>query len=376
MIWYKKTPVENQICSMEYWTYINSDEVVNCIVDVKRGKPFDVVGLKLQTIENINKKILDISSSRIELYGKKEKLHSVEKCPVCDHSKSELTVEIYNAEYHKCNQCSHYFVKFRPTDESIKNFYRKNTAYQKEYADVSNIEKRINEIALPKAKWTISNYRNIYGKNPTKVLDIGAGSGHFVKACKKLGINCHGVEISESGVRFAKNHMGINLLQIDFLNEWQSLDMYDIVTFWGVIEHVPKPVKMLIAGKQVIGEDGMIAVGVPRWDSVSTAVQAQYPNSVIRHLDPLGHINCFSDSSLATALLISGFYPRSAWYFGMDFYELLIQLSLTIDNTNLLSKNKKIISNMQNHLDMGLLSDSMAFLGTTKNLFNDRSNEF
>ena len=41
-------------------------------------------------------------------------------------------------------------------------------------------------------------------------------------------------------------------------------------------------------------------------------------------------MNCFSDTSLAVALDAEGFSPVAAWYFGMDAYELLVQIALQL----------------------------------------------
>ena len=46
---------------------------------------------------------------------------------------------------------------------SINLYYSSNKEYQKTYADKATTEKRIKEIALPKAKWTIEQYIKING---------------------------------------------------------------------------------------------------------------------------------------------------------------------------------------------------------------------
>jgi len=367
IVWNKKHPIETRSDQIEVWVCETDDEVIKCDLHVKRGKPFDVTSLKSDIINNFADKVKEIRSSRIDLYKQKDRLEIVDQCPICTNNKSKKSLVIYHAEYHQCQHCSHYYIKYRPTLSSFKEFYSKDISYQKTYADKTTIEKRINEIAAPKAKWAIGQYKKIYGEHPKNILDVGAGSGHFVEACNRLGVKTTGVEISKLGVEFAHDYLNIELMQIDFTNDWQKLDKFDLVTFWGVIEHTHYPVKMLSTGKKILNDKGIIIAGVPRWNCFSTAVQRQFSNTVIRHLEPLGHINCFTDSSLATALILSGFYPRAAWYYGMDFYELIMQLSMQISSKSLFDISKNMISVLQNSLDMGLLSDSMVLLGVVQN---------
>ena len=117
------------------------------------------------------------------------------------------------------------------------------------------------------------------------------------------------------------------------------------------------------ASKMISGKRGLVITEVPRWDSFSTAIQNAFPNSIVRHLDPLGHINCFTDTSLATAYKMNNLDIVAAWYFGMDAYELVIQISYLLNENKVIKELKPYISNFQNRLDLAMLSDGMVFAG-------------
>ncbi len=361
--WTKKQSFEVSKSQFETW-YLNYEgQKKEFEVYVERGKPFDVAGLKKLSINEYLKKVESVSSSRLNLYKDKNNLDFVKYCPVCKSEKSNKSLEIYKASYHQCNYCTHYYVKYRPTSEAITNYYSSNEEYQKTYADKATTEKRIREIALPKAVWTIEQYIRINGKHPNSILDVGTGSGHFVEACNRLGLNAEGIEISKTGINFARDNFGIELLELDFTIDWEKLDKYDIVTCWGIIEHTIHPVIILKTANNVLNDKGIVTAGVPRWNSFGSKIQTMFPSTIIRHLDPLGHINCFTDSSLATALVNAGFNLQAAWYYGMDVYELLYQLALLFEDDDFIEKSKIIIAGAQDSIDSGLLSDSMVFLG-------------
>jgi hypothetical protein len=165
------------------------------------------------------------------------------------------------------------------------------------------------------------------GRKPASVVDVGAGGGHFVEGARRAGAAASGFELSKTSRAFAKAAFGLDLRSDDFLSA--QLTRVDVITMWGLLEYVQEPRRFLDRARAALTADtGMLVVEVPRFDALGTAAQAVNPRNVARHMDPTTHINCFSDSSLATVLVGAGFAPVAVWYFGMDAYELLVQCAL------------------------------------------------
>jgi SAM-dependent methyltransferase len=251
---------------------------------------------------------------------------------------------------------------YRPHKEYLYNFYKNDAEYQSTYADKRTLQIRLKQVVIPKVEYIIGQYKKKWGKQPKSILDVGAGSGHFVYACRNLGMDCDGIEISQSGIKFCYDNFGIKLIDDDFICNSDQCK-YDIVTFFGVIEHVPFPVEMLKAAQHALTNEGMILTEVPRLESISTASHFEFPKSIVRHLDPLDHIQCFSDSSLATSFILSNYEIFSAWYYGMDIYELFSQLAYNYQNDNFLIRIKPHINKLQYFIDMARLSDLMILVG-------------
>lgn len=364
MNWKRTSPFKSSPIQQEIWTFEDGSRTKEFLVQVSMGKPIDILSLKIQKAADFRAKIDSVRSSRNQIYTNKQNLEDVLTCPVCGISSKETTpmLTIHSAVYSQCPKCGHVYTLTKPTDAFLSEFYKTSTEYQKTYADKSTQADRLKWISKPKAQYVLAEYKNRYGRLPKKVLDIGAGSGHFVYQLRQMGVDCEGIEISKPGIDFAKEVFGIELLDLDFTKEAEKFKC-DMVTFWGLIEHVSKPVEMLEAARRALGTEGMVVAEVPRWESFSTAVHAAFPDSVVRHLDPMDHIQCFTDSSLGTAFVLGGFNIVSAWYFGMDAYELFSQVSYSTGQDAVMEKWGSKIPLLQEHLDRGRLTDFVLFVG-------------
>jgi 2-polyprenyl-3-methyl-5-hydroxy-6-metoxy-1,4-benzoquinol methylase len=321
----------------------------------------------MNMVNNFEKSVNEIKKTRSHIFSNPENLECVSQCPICEGKQTQHTLTIYNANYHQCLNCLHYYLIERPNKIVLEDFYSQNQSYQSTYTDKESTETRVQQVAMPKVEWVINHFERVYGRKPKAILDVGAGSGHFVYACRQLGIKADGIELSHSGRQFSKNVFGIELIDADFYTQWDQFSDYELISFWGVIEHTPYPLKMLESAYQILADlEGMVVAEVPRWDCLSTAIQSQYNSSVVRHLDPHGHLNIFTDSSLATSLIKTNFKIISAWYFGMDAYELVTQLSYKLKDNRIIENLKEMIPSLQKQIDSGYLSDNMVFAGIPK----------
>ena len=73
--------------------------------------------------------------------------------------------------------------------------------------------------------------------NGKEVLDIGAGTGHFLNQITKAGLNGKGLEPDADARAFAKSNFNIDLQPIQDLYQLKE-DSVDVITMWHVLEHV------------------------------------------------------------------------------------------------------------------------------------------
>ncbi len=347
----------------EVWELVEGRRTIaSWMVTTRRGKRFDVFGLKATKKEQLLARAAYKARMASELFADDADLRRLESCPCCTAPRehSEEFARIYDVPYRRCGQCGHVYVATQPTPEALNRVFREADAYAEEYTNREKADRRMTEIIEPKLAWVRQVYRRYYGREPESLLDVGAGGGHFVAGCRRAGLSADGVEINLSAVRFAREALGVELEQTDFLASDASDTTYDIVTFWGLLEYTPEPSRFIAAARRrLASESGLLIVEVPRADCFATAIQREFSDTIWRHLDPSSHMNLYSDPSLATLLYRGGFALTAAWYFGMDAYELVTQLSMRMDTDNVMARLAPVVAPLQEALDAAVLGDDI-----------------
>jgi 2-polyprenyl-3-methyl-5-hydroxy-6-metoxy-1,4-benzoquinol methylase len=344
---------------LEHWDYRAGAETISCEVDVTIGKKLDVLGLKGTALSDVRGYAQFLAATAARLYGPGAPRRAIERCPACgSDAAAPDAIVVFGQAYARCGACGHGFVRHQPAAATLDAVFSDSDEHAAVYVDRSGLEVRLTQIIAPKAEWSLANYRRLYGTTPTSALDVGAGGGHFVEGMRRRGIEAAGYERSRSSRQFARDAFDITLRDGDFLAA--APERHQLMTFWGLLEYVPEPRRFLEQARRSLSpEDGLLVVEIPRLDCFGTAVQRALPDNVARHMDPTSHMNAFTDASLATALIETGFRPVAAWYFGMDLYEFLVQAALRLDEPRVLAELADLIPALQASLDEGRQCDDL-----------------
>lgn len=370
MKWLKQTSLVQQgEQDQEIWMRQNGEKVESYPIDLYLGKKTNLLSLKKDIVKSITSKIDYYQTSRKKLYA--GDTDHVEECPVTGIATKDAKpiANIYGAEYVQTPDTGHVYVKNRPSKKAIHDFYLNDVTYAATYTNKEAAESRLNAIAVPWVEWMVKVYEKQYGRKPEKILDVGSGAGHFVEACRRAGMQAEGIELSESSQKFAKEIWGFELDGRDFTTVTEEYEGYDVVTFWGLLEHTPNPGKILSGAHDVVSKSkngGMVISKLPRWNSLSSASQRLNPDTIIRHIDPMGHIMLFSDASAAELYYLNKFKPTAAWYYGMDVYETLMQIGNSIDEYSALTKTGEFQMELQQFVDESRFSDGITLVGVPK----------
>lgn len=341
----------------ETWEQWAGDRLVASFpVEVTVGKPLNVLGLKNTSLGELRDYAGTLATTAAQLYADPAAPpRVVPACPCCDAGTGDAarSVVINQVPYARCRGCGHVFVASQPTPEQLARVFTESDEHSAVYTDPQTVQIRLDQVVKPKLEWVMRTYRRVHGRDPGTVLDAGAGAGHFVAVCRRAGLEARGCELSRSSRRFAKQVFELDLDDRDFLGVPPEPATLDLLTMWGLLEYTPAPQKFVRAAHPWLRPDGMLIVEVPRMDCVSTAVQEPADAVVARHLDPTSHVNCFSDGSLLSALVGNGFRPVAAWYFGMDAYELLVQIAARCGaaGAEVIERGADLIPYVQAYLD-------------------------
>lgn len=328
-------------------------------VDVRIGKPFDVLAMKGTDLAEIRSYAAFLCDTARRLSDAPGGRRRIATCPSCLAPTDDApeVLRVFDTAYHRCRDCGHAFVLHRPPAAVQDGLFADSEGHAEAYVDAEAAAQRIAQIVRPKLEWVFEVVAAQGRPRPASVIDVGAGGGHFVACAREAGLEAEGFEISAASRRFARQAFGIGLDPRDFLTAEGG--PVDLVTMWGLLEYVDAPRRFVEAARRRLRDGGLLVVEVPRFDALGTAAQAANPGGVARHMDPTSHVNCFSDASLATILHDCGFRPVAAWYFGMDAYELLVQAALLSADDRVLSACAGMIAPLQAAADAALLCDDV-----------------
>jgi len=345
--------------STERWDYRSGAVSSSCEMDIRIGKPLDVIGLKGTALSDIRDYVDFLRTTAASLYSPDAPRNTVTRCPSCAaDSPAPDAITVFGQGYARCGACGHGFIRHQPTAASLDAIFSGSDEHAAVYVDRAGLEVRLSQIIAPKVDWVLATYRRLHGNAPHSALDVGAGGGHFVEAMRRRNIAAEGYERSRASRQFAAEAFGAVLRETDFLTD--PPERHDLVTFWGLLEYVPEPRRFLEQARRNLSlGSGLLIVEIPRLDCFGTAVQREMPDNVARHMDPTSHMNAFTDASLATALIETGFRPVAAWYFGMDMYEFLVQAALRLDQPTILADLANLIPGLQASLDHGRQCDDL-----------------
>ncbi len=304
----------------------------------KYGKPLgDIVAIKSDFFEH-NDDMLKLSGHQADalLIQKKR-----ENCKICHTPiEGEPLYMSQRMEYYLCPVCGHVNSAHEDTDDFANRVYLEDS-YEDNYSeeDREKYEKRLETIYIPKGEFLIGALKEDgLDKKDIKLLDDGAGSGYFVGAMRKLGVQAEGIEISSSQVKFANKMNGEEVLrQVDSPDIAGILKTTDanVLSFIGVFEHIINLDEILTA----IRENKKIQyvfLSVPMF-SMSCVFEASHQKCYNRHAGGT-HTHLFSDTSLEFMADKMGFEELKSWKFGSDMMDLYRMLCVSLEQND----NKKL----------------------------------
>ena len=177
-----------------------------------------------------------------------------------------------------------------PVPENLGDYYKsedyishtdsKKSLFDKVYQSVKNI--------TLKRKLKLINSFNTSSKN---ILDVGAGTGDFLKVCATNSWNVFGSE-PNLGARNIALKKGITLEEdLSKFNYHQ----FDVITLWHVLEHVENLEEYISTLQNLLTKNGKLIIAVPNYKSYDAKHYQQFWAA----FDVPRHLWHFSQTSIA-----------------------------------------------------------------------------
>ena len=296
------------------------------------------------------------------------KSEKVSSCPICGSDGKTEGPVIYDIGYNICSACGMYYAGLRLRHEDLKEYYSKDASYSKtSYADKETYLYRAKEVSSPKIDF-VSTFIKTSGK---KWLDVGSGIGDVVHNLSSKGFNARGLELSEESIRFSKEVFGVDLEKKDIGDVLKSegKGSFDVVSYFGVLEHMSDPLRQVDAACQLLSPGGLLVIEVPSAESFSVLGDSFFTGSVVRQMTPFQHITLFSQKSLATLAKKFSLEPEGMWFIGLDFYNLILHVGAAVPGfleSEACRKAFELNNEIQDVFDKKEMSDQILFVARKK----------
>lgn len=163
-----------------------------------------------------------------------------------------------------CSSCGFHFTNPRPSIERIGDYYKSEEYVSHSSSNKGLINKLYNLVRNYTLKKKVKLVRSLAKGN--ELLDIGAGTGHFLNACKQNGFSVEGLEPDPDAVTFARTNFSIELKPLEQLYQLPEASK-DVITMWHVLEHVYNLQQDFKRISEILKDTGVLVIAVPNMES-------------------------------------------------------------------------------------------------------------
>ncbi len=212
----------------------------------------------------------------------------------------------------RCQDCGLVFVSPRPGFEEMSRYYPQEDydLYNKAAGLKDRSIEELGRLFGPR-KGRIDVY-----KKPGRLLDIGFGDGSFLYFMKQCGWDVAGVDFNKKMVELVKR-AGIDAVAGQLEDAGFRDGEFDVVTLWGVLEHVQSPRQTIEEINRITGEQALLVI----YTQNAAAPEARLLGRDWFIYEVPRHLYSFDPGSLARLLATGGFCVSEIVYETPLYYE-------------------------------------------------------
>lgn len=160
-----------------------------------------------------------------------------------------------------CTDCGLMRTDPMPTDEELERYYR--LEYRFDYQLAGRRPPRFHLVRSMRDANERAARLGTHLRPGARVLDVGCGTGEFLKVARDRGCDVLGIEPGSAYAQFARSEHGLNVINAP----WQEARLpeadFDVVTCNQVIEHLRDPMAAIAALARWLRPDGVAFIAVP-----------------------------------------------------------------------------------------------------------------
>ncbi len=190
-------------------------------------------------------------------------------CPICDrndlkkvfdaidHFSSQKVFPVY-----ECLHCGFRFTNNFPSEETIGRYYDSPDYISHSDSDKGMVNRLYHHFRKQMLRKKVNLIATHITGSPTRLLDIGCGTGYFLQAAKEQGWSVAGIEKDEKTRKSATIRSGVTVKDENTLWKMESAS-FDAVTLWHVLEHMEKLNETINKIKEIIAPEGIAVIALP-----------------------------------------------------------------------------------------------------------------
>lgn len=226
---------------------------------------------------------------------------NIESCIICNGKVTE-DVKSNNYSYYKCQHCFTSQILPQPSNALLIDYYKRFHLSDLEGGCYDSVENRMQADFSAK----IQILREYVHTEKLSLLDVGCGKGFFVKEMENAGFDAMGIDISASGIDYAKRILKVKAEQksIEELAADSSYNVkFDCITLWATIEHISNPYSLLNAINKCLKKNGLLFLDT----GLGNDYFERFLSGHSQWYDALQHLFVYSEEGLKILLKNTGF---------------------------------------------------------------------
>lgn len=194
----------------------------------------------------------------------------------------------------ECNQCG--LVTLSSFDHISKNFYEDSRMH----ADIPCVPDIMTQIGHKDCARRYNDFVNfLVDKN---VLDIGCGDGAFLALAKTIAARVAGVEPDK---QWKARHKILGLDVAPSLSDLPAGSLFDTVTMFHLLEHIPDPLPFLEHIKHFLSSESRMVVEVPNAQDALLTLYESLAFSEFTYWSP--HLFLYTPETLKKLFQLAGY---------------------------------------------------------------------
>ncbi len=221
-------------------------------------------------------------------------------CILCNNADRSFLIQKGNWIVYKCNHCGLGVLDPQPDEKEFSDLYNR-IYFDSHYDNGLKIGSEEMQRRLSQQGHRIRFFRKY--KKSGRILDIGCGQGYFLLACRGLGYEVEGIDISDYSASYVRNELKIPVTAGPIRDINFQSNSYDVITMWHFLEHTSNPKIYIDKASHWLKNDGLLIVDVPNYEGFDAQSDlTNWPNWDLPY-----HVYHFTAKTLVAILHQHGF---------------------------------------------------------------------